>query len=199
MQFIDRNLSSMDEEQQSVVKQIIGRKSAILDQYSKVTQRKINASKIRIHGDFHLGQVLYTGKDHVIIDFEGEPSRPPSERRIKYSSFRDIAGMIRSFHYAGYSALFRHATVRPEDKEYLQQWVEPWYNYVSGIYLTSYLNTVREARFIPENTEDIQILLNAFLLDKAVYELGYEMNNRPDWVIIPANGIKKVLERVETY
>lgn len=199
MQFIDRNLSSLDEDQQKAVQQILGRKSAILDQYSKVTQRKIAASKIRIHGDFHLGQVLYTGKDYIIIDFEGEPSRPPSERRIKYSSFRDVAGMIRSFHYAGYTALFRHATVRPEDKEYLQRWVEPWYNYVSGIYLTAYLNTVKDAHFIPEHTDDIQILLNAFLLDKAVYELSYEMNNRPDWVIIPANGIKKVLERVETY
>jgi len=196
LQFIDRNIDTLGESERKIVAPILEKRSAILEQYEKVTNKKINASKIRIHGDYHLGQVLYTGKDFVIIDFEGEPGRPPSERRIKYSSFRDVAGMIRSFHYAGYSALFQHANVRPEDKEYLQTWLEPWYNYVSGIYLTSYLNTVNGAKFIPDNRADIEILLNAFLLDKAVYELGYEINNRPDWTIIPAEGIQKVLNRV---
>ena len=196
LQAIERNKKRLDKEQQRDVRKILNRRSEILEEYKQVSDRKINASKIRIHGDYHLGQVLYTGKDFVIIDFEGEPGRSPSERRIKYSCFRDVAGMIRSFHYAGYSALFHHATVRPEDREELQPWIEPWYKYVSGIYLTSYLQTVDGAGFIPEDEEGVEILLNVFLLDKAIYELGYELNNRPDWVVIPINGIQKVLERV---
>ena len=197
LQFVERNKNVLDDNIRMSVRKILGRQSEILEQYKQVSDRKINASKIRIHGDYHLGQVLYTGKDYMIIDFEGEPSRAPSERRIKYSCFRDVAGMIRSFHYAAYSALFHHATVRPEDKEELQEWMHPWQNYVSGIYLTSYLHTVDDANFIPEDPGGIQTLLNAFLLDKAVYELGYELNNRPEWAVIPIDGIITVLDRLK--
>ncbi len=193
LQFIEKNKSKLSEREQTALGEILGQRNDILERFSRVSNEKIDASKIRIHGDYHLGQVLYTGKDYIIIDFEGEPSRPPSERRLKYSAFRDVAGMVRSYHYAVYSALFHHERVRPEDREFLQQWVEPWYNIVSGIFLTGYLKTVEGAEFVPSNDRDIEILLNAFLLDKAIYELGYEMNNRPEWVIIPMNGIKKVL------
>jgi maltose alpha-D-glucosyltransferase/alpha-amylase len=193
LQFIEKNKKKLSEKEQTALGEILGQRNDILDRFKRVSHEKIDASKIRIHGDYHLGQVLYTGKDYIVIDFEGEPSRPPSERRLKYSAFRDVAGMVRSYHYAVYSALFHHERVRPEDREFLQMWVEPWYNYVSGIFLTGYLKTVEGANFVPSHNRDIEILLNAFLLDKAIYELGYEMNNRPDWVIIPLNGIKKVL------
>ncbi len=102
--------------------------------------------------------------------------------------------MVRSFHYAVFGALFHHATVRPEDKTFLKKWIKPWYHYVSGVFLTSYLETAGDASFIPDTAEDISTLLNAFLLDKAIYELEYEMNNRPDWALIPLNGILDVLQ-----
>jgi maltose alpha-D-glucosyltransferase/alpha-amylase len=156
--------------------------------------KKISAMKIRIHGDFHLGQVLYTGKDFMVIDFEGEPARSLGERRLKRSALRDVAGMIRSFHYAAYAALFKNPGLRPEDREYLEPWIEAIYHYLGGIYLCSYLKTAGEAAFLPRKPEEFTTLFEAFLLEKAVYELGYELNNRPDWVVIPIKGVKYILK-----
>jgi len=150
--------------------------------------------KIRIHGDYHLGQVLFTGNDFVIIDFEGEPARTLSERRIKRSPLRDVAGMIRSFHYAAYASLLKHASVRPEDIPRLETWIGLWYRYVGRTFLKSYLNTAGNASFIPKDREVLNLMLKAYLLEKAIYEIGYELNNRPDWIIIPLRGIKHLLE-----
>jgi maltose alpha-D-glucosyltransferase / alpha-amylase len=167
-------------------KQILAREKLLLD-------RKSNATKIRIHGDYHLGQVLYTGKDFVILDFEGEPARPLSERKLKRSALRDVAGMMRSFQYAAYSALWQPA-MRSEDVPFLERWADLWYRQMSSAFLQSYLKTTAGAVFIPQNQEDLQVLLEAYLLDKAVYEIGYELNNRPDWVVIPIRGIKHILK-----
>jgi maltose alpha-D-glucosyltransferase/alpha-amylase len=138
--------------------------------------------------------VLFTGKDFVIIDFEGEPARPLSERRIKRSPLGDVAGMIRSFHYAAYSDLLRRVSVRPEDTALLEPWADVWHQYVSGVFLQSYLNTVGRAPFLPDGRGELEILLHAFILEKAVYELGYELNNRPDWVVIPIREIRDILK-----
>jgi maltose alpha-D-glucosyltransferase/alpha-amylase len=156
--------------------------------------RKLSAMRIRIHGDYHLGQVLYTGKDFIIIDFEGEPARPLSERRWKQSALRDVTGMVRSFHYAAYVALLKEASIRPEDVPILRPWTDLWYRYVSSTFLRSYLETVGKTSFIPVEKEELELLLKVFLLEKAVYELGYELNDRPEWVVIPLKGIKDLLE-----
>jgi len=166
----------------------------ILSRLGKIIHEKINSMKIRIHGDYHLGQVLYTGKDFIIIDFEGEPARSIGERRLKRSCFRDVAGMLRSFHYAAYNVFLKHESIRTEDITILEPWVEPWYYAVSGTFLNAYLETVHNAPFIPKEKKSIEILLQSFLLEKAVYELGYEINNRPDWVIIPIRGILGILK-----
>lgn len=166
----------------------------ILKRMQGILKRKIPAKKIRIHGDFHLEQVLWTGKDFVIMDFEGEPQRPLGERRLKHSPLKDIAGMIRSFHYAGFAAIFLHSTFRPEDIATLKLWVEPWYRYISSLFLESYLNAVKGASFIPADKSDLNLLLKIFLLEKAVYELGYELDNRPDWIIIPIKGIENMIK-----
>lgn len=158
----------------------------------RLLDRKTNAAKIRIHGDYHLGQVLSTGKDFVILDFEGEPARPLSERKLKRSALRDVAGMMRSFQYAAYSALWQPA-MRSEDVPFLERWADFWYCRMSSVFLQSYLKTSVGAVFIPKNNDDLQIMLEAYLLDKAVYEIGYELNNRPDWVLIPIRGIKHLL------
>ncbi|MDP2993185.1 MAG: alpha-amylase, partial [Deltaproteobacteria bacterium] len=128
------------------------------------------------------------------IDFEGEPARTLSERRLKRSPLRDVAGMIRSFHYAAYNALFLDASLRAKDKPLLEPWADLWYHYVSGIFLHSYLETCGEAPFIPHEKGEIETLLQAFLLDKAIYELGYELNNRPDWIIVPVRGVQCILK-----
>ena len=130
----------------------------------------------------------------MIIDFEGEPDRSLSERRLKRSPLRDVAGMIRSFHYAAYSALLTYDANRPEDVARLEPWADLWYRSVSGIYLNTYLFSVEDAPFVPKDRKEFEILLRCFLIDKAVYELGYELNNRPDWTIIPLKGIEHILK-----
>jgi maltose alpha-D-glucosyltransferase / alpha-amylase len=162
--------------------------------YRSLLQRKLNTMRIRVHGDYHLGQVLYTGRDFVIIDFEGEPARPLSERRIKRSPLRDVAGMLRSFHYASYAALFGHVPgVRPEDFAALESWAHFWYTWVGVAFLKAYLATAKDEPFLPKDPIELQILLDAYLLEKAVYELGYEVNNRPDWLKVPLRGLSELL------
>ena len=159
----------------------------------KIIQRKICSSRIRIHGDFHLGQVLYTGKDFFIVDFEGEPERPLSERRIKRSPLRDVAGMIRSFDYAAQFALYGESSIfRDEDILTLKPWALFWRQWIGVYYLQGYLSALN-GELIPDNQEDFMLLLQILLLDKAIYEIQYELNNRPNWLIVPCHGILELL------
>src|SRR5438270_5352641 len=174
-------------------KEVLAAEQEILAREKRLLDRRANAAKIRIHGDYHLGQLLYTGTDFVILDFEGEPARPLSDRKLKRSALRDVAGMMRSFQYAAYSALWQPA-MRKEDAPFLERWADLWYRQMSSVFLQSYLNTTSNAIFIPKNSEDLQIMLEAYLLDKAVYEIGYELNHRPTWVVIPIRGIKHILQ-----
>ncbi|HEV3409078.1 MAG TPA: putative maltokinase, partial [Chthoniobacterales bacterium] len=180
------NVRNEAEEVFAADKQILALQQRILD-------RITGAAKIRIHGDYHLGQVLYTGKDFFILDFEGEPARPLSERKLKRSALRDVAGMMRSYQYAAYSALWQ-PSMRPEDVPFLERWADLWYRQMSSTFLMSYLHTAASAPFIPRQ-DDLQVMLEAYLLDKAVYEVGYELNNRPDWVVIPIRGIRHILQK----
>ena len=175
-------------------RKVLAAEKEILAREKRLLDRRSNAAKIRIHADYHLGQLIYTGKDFVIIDFEGEPARPLTDRKMKRSALRDVAGMMRSFQYAAYAALWQ-AAMRKEDVPFLDRWADFWYRQTSSLFLQSYFNTTRSAVFIP-NSEDVQIMLQAYLLDKAVYEIGYELNNRPSWVIIPIRGIKHILQSV---
>src|SRR5437588_6026357 len=177
---------------QEKAKDVIAQEQESLAREKRLLDRRSNAAKIRIHGDYHLGQVLYTGKDFVILDFEGEPARALSERKLKRCALRDVAGMMRSFQYAAYSALWQPA-MRKEDVPFLERWADLWYRQMSSVFLQSYLQTTAGAIFIPQNADDLQIMLEAYLLDKAVYEIGYELNHRPDWVVIPVRGIKHIL------
>jgi maltose alpha-D-glucosyltransferase/alpha-amylase len=176
-------------------KEVLAAEPEILAREKRLLDRHTNAVKIRIHGDYHLGQLLYTGKDFVILDFEGEPARPLSDRKLKRSALRDVAGMMRSFQYAAYSALWQPA-MRKEDVPFLERWADIWYRQMSSVFLQSYLKATAGAIFVPKNSDDLQIMLEAYLLDKAVYEVGYELNNRPTWVVIPIRGIKHILQSV---
>jgi maltose alpha-D-glucosyltransferase / alpha-amylase len=189
-----RNLKKLPDEVRSEAEEVLAMKEEILKTFRNIYRKKIDVVKIRIHGDYHLGQVLFTGKDFIITDFEGEPARSYSERRLKRSPLRDVAGMIRSFHYAAYGGLFLDNQIRKEDINRLTPYAEQWYHYMSGFFMKSYLETVKGCPFIPKSKEDMNILMTTFLLEKAVYELNYELNNRPDWVIIPLRGIKELLK-----
>jgi maltose alpha-D-glucosyltransferase/alpha-amylase len=158
---------------------------------------KSSAMVTRIHGDYHLGQVLYTGSDFVIIDFEGEPARPLEERRKKRSPLQDVAGMLRSFHYAAYAPLLQQESgksLAQEEMRVLGEWAQYWQKWVSATFLKKYLEVAGNAIFIPKEREELSLLLHGYLLDKAVYELGYELNNRPTWVRIPLDGILQLLQ-----
>ncbi|HYP08245.1 MAG TPA: maltose alpha-D-glucosyltransferase [Bryobacteraceae bacterium] len=175
---------------------LLDREGELRDRFRLLRTMRTEAVRIRHHGDFHLGQVLYTGQDFVIIDFEGEPARPLSERRLKRSPLRDVAGMIRSFQYAAYAALFGQVpgvTARAEDLERLRAFAEHWTAWVSAAFLKGYLEEAAHAPYIPRSPEALRTLLDAYLLEKAVYEVAYELNNRPDWVRIPLAGIAKLL------
>lgn len=189
--------SKADEDIREAVDEMLAYEDKILSYFAQINGEKIKAEKIRIHGDYHLGQVLFTGKDFVIIDLEGEPARSLSERRLKYSAFRDVAGMIRSFHYAVYQKYLHYSEVRREDSSFIEAWLRPWYTYVSAAFLNAYLSTVDGAGFVPEDPGKLQRVLNIFILEKAVYEVGYEINNRPGWLMIPLAGIRFILETLD--
>jgi maltose alpha-D-glucosyltransferase/alpha-amylase len=195
-QLLRNGLPHIPEAVQDQARQLLGLEQMILKVFQSILGRKSTAMRIRCHGDYHLGQVLYTGRDFVIIDFEGEPARPLSERRIKRCALRDVAGMLCSFHHAAYTALFNHrvgVTVRPEDISPLQPWARFWHLWVSAAFLKAYLAGAAQVSFLPQERDELQVLLDAFLLERAIYKLGYELNNRPDWVRIPLQGILDLL------
>lgn len=162
----------------------------LMGTFESLAELKTAATRIRCHGDFHLGQILKTGDDFILIDFEGEPLRPLQERRVKQSPLKDVAGMFRSFSYAVYSALFSFTEGRNDGTfQRLEPWGRFWEEWVSAAFLGSYLKGVHGASFLPRETRDMEILLEAFILDKAFYELDYELNNRPAWIRIPLQGI----------
>ena len=145
--------------------------------------------RTRIHGDYHLGQVVAVKNDYVILDFEGEPSRSLAERRAKHSPLKDVAGMLRSFSYAAWSALSAYAARRPESLARLEPWAILWQRSVSGAFLRAYRATAGSAPFLPASRDGLRTVLAAYVLDKALYEVRYELNNRPDWVRIPLRGV----------
>ncbi|OGS28188.1 MAG: maltose alpha-D-glucosyltransferase [Elusimicrobia bacterium RIFOXYB2_FULL_48_7] len=167
----------------------------IINRFSLIYKEKTTAMKIRIHGDYHLGQLLFTGNDFASIDFEGEPMRTLNERRLKKSALKDIAGMIRSLHYAAYTSLMKHQAIKTENPQELEPWMFLWYKYTAGTFLNSYLETADGAVFIPSGQKQLENMLDIYMLEKAVYELGYELNNRPDWILIPMNGITSILKK----
>ncbi len=192
-----RNLQKLAPDVRQEAEEVLMMKDDILEVLRLIYRKKIDVLKIRIHGDYHLGQVLFTGKDFVITDFEGEPARSYSERRLKRAAMRDVAGMVRSFHYAAYGSLMLDSHIRAEDVDTLIPFVEQWYHYMSGFFMKAYKETVKDSALIPHNPEDFEILLTTFLLEKAIYELNYELNNRPDWVLIPLRGIKALMKKAE--
>jgi maltose alpha-D-glucosyltransferase/alpha-amylase len=168
---------------------VLGRRSQILNSFRLEGEDGTLGQRIRTHGDYHLGQVLQVKTDYVILDFEGEPARPLADRRAKLSPLKDVAGMVRSLGYAAYSGLIAHTARRTEDWKSLEPWARLWERSMSAEFLRAYRSTAQDAAFLPSSESGFRKLLALFLLNKALYELSYELNNRPTWVRIPLLGI----------
>jgi maltose alpha-D-glucosyltransferase/alpha-amylase len=168
---------------------VLSRRTLVLDRFRQLATGEIHALRTRIHGDYHLGQVLRSKGDFVILDFEGEPARSLAERRTKQSPLKDVAGMLRSFSYAAFSALMKYSTRRPEDFSRLEPWAHLWEQSVSSAFLRTYCEYARGVEVVPSEPRMFEQLLEAYVIDKAFYELVYELNNRPGWVMIPLTGI----------
>ncbi|ABA57343.1 trehalose synthase [Nitrosococcus oceani ATCC 19707] len=173
------------------------RSGEILRQRLCLNSSILQTVKTRYHGDYHLGQVLVAEDDLVIIDFEGEPARPLRERRKKHSPLRDVAGMLRSFNYAAVVAL-RHCTAeRPEDQVLLMPLLHAWEQQAREYFLTGYREGMRDCPSYPVDSEQAHDLITLFTLEKALYELRYELDNRPAWVEVPLRGLLAFLEEDE--
>ena len=169
-----------------LAEKVVPLESQIMHRLHRITERAMETTRIRTHGDYHLGQVLHHGKDFLIIDFEGEPALSLQERRIKQSALRDVAGMIYSFCYAAHAAAQEQRGPQSLQLSLEKQsaWARYWSVWVGTTFLRTYLAAARTAPFIPADELALKILLDVELLRKAIYELGYELNNRPNWVNI---------------
>ncbi|MFP5230723.1 MAG: maltose alpha-D-glucosyltransferase [Acidobacteriota bacterium] len=167
----------------------LSRRGVLLTKFRKLPELKSVGQWTRIHGDYHLGQVLRSRGDFVILDFEGEPARPLAERRAKHSPLKDVAGMLRSFSYAAFAALTRYTTRRPEEYAQLESWARLWEDSVAAGFLRAWRETIAGSAIVPPDRADFNALLHIYMLDKALYELVYELDNRPAWIRIPLHGI----------
>jgi maltose alpha-D-glucosyltransferase/alpha-amylase len=168
---------------------VLSRRRRILDHFKVLKSDSLRTRRIRIHGDYHLGQVLKVKTDFVILDFEGEPARSLAYRRAKQCPLKDVAGMLRSFSYAAYASLISYTTRHPEDIVRLEPWAQLWERSAAAQFLRAYREVAQGAEFLPIDSADFRRLLDVFLLDKALYEVLYELNARPAWVRIPLMGI----------
>ena len=154
---------------------------------------KLKGERLRVHGDYHLGQVLVQGDDFYLLDFEGEPESTIRDRKVKQPPLKDIAGLFRSFHYAVYATIFNHEGDYPYSKEDLFRAGELLYRYFIGVFLETYVQLIQQHNINIGYSAERIFLLKYCMLEKAVYELGYEMNSRPSWAVIPLEGIRSII------
>ncbi len=192
LQWARRQRGRLPEREQALVDEVLAREAEIDARLRQIVDQRIDAQRTRVHGDFHLGQVLFTGGDFHIIDFEGEPARILSERRFKRSPIRDVSGMLRSFHYAAETALL-HGRQREQDIPTLAPFARSWVTWVSATFLDSWFEHCGDASFLPTSQAHRDLLIDFYLLEKCLYELGYELHNRLEWVGLPLAGLCDLL------
>jgi maltose alpha-D-glucosyltransferase/alpha-amylase len=179
-----------------LAEKVLGMQDLILNRYRAIHQTAMTAMRIRCHGNLHLGHVLHTGKDFVIIDFEGEPAWTLSQRRIKRSPLRDIAGVIRSLHYVADVTLRHHAetgNLHPEQLRALRPWARFWERQVSADFLGAYLAATAKSDLLPKTKPGLAALLEAFLLDQAIIEMSRELQRRSEDIRVPLEGILQIV------
>ena len=188
-----QQVQTLPEEVHAEAHALLTREADLVSQLRSIMDRKITAQRVRCHGDYRLGSLLYTGKDFVLIDFEGEVHRPLSNRRHKRSPLRDVASVLHSLFFAGRTAL-KAGGLRPEDVPVLVPWTRFWHLWSSVAFVKSYLEIAGAASFLPRTREEMQTLLNFYFLGRGVFELRYQLLNHPDRVQIPLQALLHLLE-----
>jgi maltose alpha-D-glucosyltransferase/alpha-amylase len=197
MQLLRSHLGELPETARADAERLLEQERSVVTCLRGLVERRINGLRLRCHGDYHLGQVLFTGNDFFIIDFEGESARPLTERRIKRSPLLDVAGMVRSFDYAAAQACWRMIeTTSPiaEDQRALESAAHAWSRWIGATFLRSYLQHVHLAAFLPASRDELRVLLNALLLERAMHEVAHELNTPPNRVGIPIRGMLDILD-----
>ncbi len=182
---------------QDDVTDLLNHEGEIRTQLLSLRDKRMSGARIRTHGDHHLSNVLFSGSDWVITNFEGDPTRPLSERRIKRSALRDVATMLRSFHYVSHAALFGDVpgiVPSSEGRSQLEKWAHMWYRWVSAVFLKEYVQASAAAQYVPQQTDEFRILLAAYMIERALIEIEYELEQRPAWIRIPVHGILELLD-----
>src|SRR5579863_10581773 len=192
-EMLKEQVSQLPDKTFEIAISILSWRRRIFDIFGAFNSNNMRAKKIRIHGDYHLGQVLLVKTDFVILDFEGEPAQSLAYRRSKQCPLKDVAGMLRSFSYAAYTSLINYTARHPDDVARLEPWAHLWERAVGAEFLRAYRETALGAEFLPADGADFRKLLDIFLLDKAFYEVRYELNSRPAWVRIPLRGIMSLV------
>ena len=176
-----------------LAREFLEKKTLIRKRITNFNWTKLKGERIRLHGDYHLGQILVTEDDFFILDFEGEPESTIRDRKVKQPPLKDVAGLFRSFHYAIYATIFNNGESYHRTQEELFEAAEVLYSYLTSVFLGEYTEQVQNANLnIGYNQERI-FILKYCLLEKAVYEIGYELNSRPRWALIPLKGISNII------
>jgi maltose alpha-D-glucosyltransferase/alpha-amylase len=196
-----RRLPELPDNARDLGRSLLAAEGALAHRCRNVLRPGVSGQRIRVHGNFHLGELLYTGSGFVVTDFEGDPDRPLSERRIKRSALRDVADMVRSFHYAALTPLYGpedapgkfQGVIRAEDRREVLGWARFWASWVSARFVRAYLEEAAGAEFLPSDPAVCRELLELFVLEKAVTELGGELEHRPARAAIPMTGLLDIL------
>ncbi|WP_420387385.1 hypothetical protein [Roseivirga sp.] len=192
---VEENISKLNGLAKEYAEMFVSSREEITTRFLAFDETELNSSRIRIHGDLHLGQILMTeDQDFYIIDYEGEPESTIRDRKVKQTPLKDVAGMLRSFHYGVYAVIFDDKIKHKLSREELFEAGEKYYRAIAAVFLNKYVKTAMANNLDIGYESEIRYLLKYHLLEKAVYEIGYELKARPDWVIIPLTGIKQILE-----
>jgi len=190
---IENNLDTLSGLSLALAHEFLAKKSIIRKRFVNFDWTKLKGERIRVHGDYHLGQVLVKDNDFYILDFEGEPESTIRDRKVKQPPLKDVAGMFRSFHYAIYASIFNNLEQYNQKQEILFKAAEILYRYLTDVFLETYISKVQEANLNIGYEQERLFILKYCLLEKAVYELGYELNSRPNWALIPLKGISNII------
>ncbi len=193
LNILENNLHKLDGLALELANQFLDNKKAIRKLFLNFDWTKMKSERIRIHGDYHLGQVLVNGDDFWLLDFEGEPESTIRDRKVKQPPLKDVAGMFRSFHYAIYATLFNNRDKYPYEQDELFKAGEVLFRYFVGVFLKTYTEVAQNGNLNIGYRQETDFLLKYCILEKAVYELGYELNSRPRWAVIPLTGIASIM------
>ncbi len=192
---VENNLHKLDGLALELAQEFLEKKNRIRKRFVAFNWTKLKGERIRVHGDYHLGQILVQDDDFFILDFEGEPESTIRDRKVKQPPLKDVAGLFRSFHYAIYSTIFNNSDEYGLKQEELFEAGELLYKYILGVFMEVYVHNVREANLNIGYEQERIFLLEYSILEKAVYELGYELNSRPRWAVIPLKGISNIINQ----